>query len=254
MRYGRRSKVTSSPPRATSAASASTAASRHCSLTSSNRRRSGLARIDAAASARSFGDAVSITRRIARSARRRPAADPCASASAFRSRAIAAPSSSAVSNARVVGARDSASAASSASAGAADDDDDDDAHAEPRVRDGATGRSRARSDGLGDFEPADAELLARFEDDGEAEPRSDAPLMSALARAACCDGAVFAFRDAHIASTDESPPSTPPIVAGAARGSVVGVPEPLTRLFRCVLYKSFSPIARFQHLIATPFN
>jgi hypothetical protein len=84
---------------------------------------------------------------------------------------------------------------------------------------------------LGDFEPADAELLARFEDDGEAEPRSDAPLMSALARAACCDGAVFAFRDAHIASTDESPPSTPPIVAGAARGSVVGVPEPLTRLF-----------------------
>jgi len=23
---------------------------------------------------------------------------------------------------------------------------------------------------------------------------------------------------------------------------------------RCVLYKSFSPIARFQHLIASPFN
>ena len=25
-------------------------------------------------------------------------------------------------------------------------------------------------------------------------------------------------------------------------------------IFRCVLYKKFSPIARFQHLIASPFN
>ena len=28
----------------------------------------------------------------------------------------------------------------------------------------------------------------------------------------------------------------------------------VTITFRCVLYKSFSPIARFQHLIASPFN
>jgi hypothetical protein len=30
--------------------------------------------------------------------------------------------------------------------------------------------------------------------------------------------------------------------------------EKISLLLRCVLYKSFSPIAQFQHLIASPFN
>ncbi len=30
--------------------------------------------------------------------------------------------------------------------------------------------------------------------------------------------------------------------------------ERVMTMFKCVLYKSFSPTARFQHLIASPFN
>jgi hypothetical protein len=45
--------------------------------------------------------------------------------------------------------------------------------------------------------------------------------------------------------------TTPDRVAAEIDVSALALPFP--RL-RCVLYKSFSPIARFQHLIAPPFN
>ena len=44
------------------------------------------------------------------------------------------------------------------------------------------------------------------------------------------------------------------VAMGAARGGLAGLFRGRAPELRCVLYKSCSPIARFQHLIASPFN
>ena len=227
--YGSRSSTaprSSSPGHAamprTSTASASAALSRHRSLASSRRRRNGFRKSSAAVAASSAGSTrVSSTSRRCRDARTRVCGADCVSANTFRSRAVKRRSASSVATVAERSSKVVPDPSSTSSSGGSDDARDGE------TRSVSTSRVSTRLDASlasrsgwwtsvasGPRAPVTecsydgrVPLASRRRSARVVDCEEESPLASrnrALARAACCDGAVFALSDAHIAST--SPP------------------------------------------------
>ena len=204
----------------TSAASASAADSRQRSPASSRRRRNGLRKSPAATAASSEGSTrASSTSRTRLNARTRVCGVDAASANAFRSRAVTRRSASSVatraSESVFVGRTSIVPDPSSTPENEGSDDEwgDDvssvstsrvpreDASRAFRSAASASIASSPRAPMTGD---ARVPLASRRRSARVVDCVEESPLASrnrAFARAACCDGAVFALSDAHIAQT-----------------------------------------------------